>query len=39
VFDPTYSNERYELAVFAHGTFFGQAEDAFRAAAGAYLAE
>lgn len=35
----TYSNERYELSVFADGTFFGPAEDAFRAAAGVYLAE
>jgi hypothetical protein len=33
----TYSNERYELSVFPNGEFFGPVEDAFAAAAQAYL--
>jgi hypothetical protein len=33
----TYSNERYELSVFPSGEFVGPPEEAFRAAAGAYL--
>jgi hypothetical protein len=33
----TYSNERYELAVFPSGEFVGPAEDAFRVSAEAYL--
>jgi hypothetical protein len=33
----TYSNERYELSVFPSGEFHGPPEDAFEAAANAYL--
>lgn len=33
----TYSNERYELALFLSGDFFGPAEEALRVAAGVYL--
>src|SRR6266571_1434504 len=33
----TYSSERYELSVFPSGEFFGPPEEAFEAAAGAYL--
>ena len=33
----TYSNERYELAVFPSGEFFGPPEDAFRVSAELYL--
>ena len=33
----TYSGERYELSIFPTGEFFGPPEDAFEAAAGAYL--
>ncbi|MCI0394219.1 MAG: hypothetical protein L0322_04700 [Chloroflexi bacterium] len=33
----TYSNERYELAVFPNGEFFGSPEEALQLAAGFYL--
>lgn len=33
----TYSNERYELAMFPSGDFFGTPEEAFEVAAGVYL--
>jgi hypothetical protein len=33
----TYSNERYELAVFPSGEFLGPPEEALRVAGGAYL--
>jgi hypothetical protein len=33
----TYSNEKYELAVFPSGDFFGTPEEAFHTAAEAYL--
>jgi hypothetical protein len=33
-----YSSDRYELAVFPAGDFFGPPEDAFRVSAEAYLA-
>jgi hypothetical protein len=33
----TYSNERYELAVFPSGDFFGPVEEAFQVAAQLYL--
>jgi hypothetical protein len=33
----TYSNERYELAVFPSGEFFGPPEEALRVSGGAYL--
>ena len=33
----TYSNERYELAIFPSGDFFGPAEDAFQVSANMYL--
>lgn len=32
-----YSDEKYEVSVFPNGQFYGKPEDAFRAAAGAYL--
>ena len=32
-----YSSEHYELSVFPSGEFLGPPEDAFEAAAGAYL--
>lgn len=33
----TYSNERYELAMFPSGGFFGKAEEAFEVSANMYL--
>ncbi len=35
----TYSNERYQLSVFASGDFFGPPEEAFHVSAEAYLDE
>ena len=35
----TYSNEKYELAVYPNGEFFGNPEDAFLTSAMVYLNE
>jgi hypothetical protein len=35
----TYSYDRYELAIFPGGSFFGRPEDAFISAANLYLSD